>query len=154
MMGAKRWCYESGELGENCRMVIRRSGGLVEGALSYSVVGAFLQVHNTLGYGFLESVYASALEFELRVRGHHVAREVSVVVRYSGIAIARQRLDMVVDGKLIIEIKSTEKLHVDAQRQLFNYLKATHFEIGLLLHFGREARYYRVVNQKPSSPNS
>lgn len=135
-------------------MVIRRVGGLVEAELSCSVVGAFLKVYNTLGYGFLEQVYASALEVELRQRGHRVAREVKVVVWYSGVPIARQRLDMVIDERMIVEIKATEKLHRDALRQIYNYLRATNLEIGLLLHFGREANSYRVVNKKLLSSNS
>jgi len=126
-------------------MAIRRPGGLIEEALTHSVIGAFFAVHRTLGFGFVEQVYAPALELELRERGHRVAREMSVVVRYAGVEIAHQRLDMVVDDKLVVEIKATEKLHKDAARQLYNYLRATNLEVGLLLHFGREAHFYRVL---------
>ena len=126
-------------------MHIRRPGGLIEEALTHSVIGAFLKVYNTLGFGFLEHVYAGALEMELRNRGHSVSRELGVVVWYCGVEIAHQRLDMVVDHKLIIEIKATEKLHKDSMRQVFNYLRATTLEVGLLLHFGREPNFHRVV---------
>jgi GxxExxY protein len=129
-------------------------GGLIEEQLTQSVIGAFFKVHRTLGYGFLENVYASALEFELKRRGHRVQREVPVVVFYDGVAVANQRLDMVVDETLVIELKATDKLHPDATRQLFNYLRATNLEVGLLLHFNRRADFYRVVcsNNKPHPP--
>lgn len=72
----------------------------------------------------------------------------NVLVQYDGADIAHQRLDMVVDGKVVLEIKSTEHLHRDAKRQLYNYLRATRFEIGLLLHFGRSAKFHRVICTK------
>ena len=125
-------------------MPIRRSGGLAEDELTHSIIGAFFVVHRELGFGFLEHVYASALEIELRDRGHTVARELGVIVRYRDMEVAHQRLDMVVDDKVILEIKASERLHQEATRQLFNYLRATNLEVGLLLHFGRSARFHRV----------
>jgi GxxExxY protein len=121
---------------------------LIEAPLSRSVIGAFFDVYNTLGYGFLESVYAVALEHELRIRGHRVKREVGVRVMYKGIEAAFQRLDAVVDDRLVVEMKSTEALHKGAQRQLYSYLRATGLEVGLLLHFGLQARFYRVINRR------
>jgi len=118
---------------------------LIDEPLSRSVIGGFFAVHKELGFGYLEHVHASALELELRGRGHDVARQFGVTVYYRGVEIAEQRLDMVIDGKLVIEIKSTERLHRDAKRQLYNYLRATSLEVGLLLHFGRSANFYRVV---------
>lgn len=143
------WWWGSRVGTQSCGM-IRRPGGLIEEELSHSVIGAFYKVHRTLGAGFLESVYAAALELELRNRGHDVGREVLVVVRYEGVNIAHQRLDMLVNERLIIEIKATEKLHKDASRQLFNYLRATNLELGLLLHFGPSAAFYRVVCENNS----
>jgi GxxExxY protein len=119
---------------------------LLEEALTGSVIGAFYTVHRGLGFGFVEYVHAAAMEVELLSRGHRVAREFGVAVRYRGVEIAQQRLDMVVDDKLVVEIKSAERLHHDAKRQLYNYLRATNLEIGLLLHFGRSARFYRVIH--------
>lgn len=119
---------------------------LIEEELTSSVIGAFFAVHRALGFGFLEHVHAAALERELLRRGHRVDREMNVLIQYDGADIARQRLDMVVDDKLVIEIKSTEHLHRDAKRQLYNYLRATRFEVGLLLHFGRSANFYRVIS--------
>ena len=111
---------------------------------SRSVIGAFLEVYNTLGHGFLEHFYVRALEYELRERGHHVSRELSVDVRYKHLCLGQQRMDMVGDHRLIVEAKATEVLHPSAKRQVFNYLKATNMEVGLLLHFGREPKFYRV----------
>lgn len=66
-------------------------------------------------------------------------------VYYKGHEIGFQRLDMVVEDLVVIEAKSTVELHKNATRQLFNYLRATNLEVGLLLHFGREPHFYRVV---------
>jgi len=118
---------------------------LIEESLTRSVIGAFFDAYNTLGFGFLEQVYVMALDRELRARSHRVEREVFVEVFYKGAALTTQRLDMVVDDKLIVEVKSTTELHKTATRQLFNYLRATNLEVGLLLHFGPEPRFYRAI---------
>src|SRR5688500_7549111 len=75
----------------------KRLGGLIEEALSSSVIAAFYEVYNNLGYGFLEHVYSLAMERELIARGHKVARELGVLVWYKGEELTWQRLDMVVD---------------------------------------------------------
>lgn len=120
-------------------------GNLIEDELTQSVIGAFYEVYNTLGFGFLEHVYILAMERELRNRGHTVAREVAVRVLYKGERLATHRLDMIVDDKLVIETKSTYQLHPTALRQLQNYLRATTLEVGLLLHFGPAAKFHRLI---------
>jgi GxxExxY protein len=80
---------------------------LIHDRLTYSVIGAFYEVYYTLGYGFLEHVYVASLVRELRSRGHEIGREVSVPVLYKGEEVARQRLDMIVDHQLVVEVKST-----------------------------------------------
>ena len=122
---------------------------LLEERLTGSIISAFFEVYNTLGYGFLEHVYILALELELRDRGHDVARQVGVRIMYKGQQLTRQRLDMVIDGKVIVEAKSTLDLHAAARRQLYNYLKATNLEVGLLLHFGPTAKFYREIRSSP-----
>ena len=112
--------------------------------LIYSVIGAFFEVYNTLGYGFLEHLYLKALERELLARGHKVSREVWVSVMYKGEELGKQRLDMVVDDCIVIEIKSTYDLPKSATRQVFNYLRATDLKTGLLLHFGPEPKFFRL----------
>jgi GxxExxY protein len=119
---------------------------LIERQLTESVIGGFYAVYNSLGFGFLEQVYMAALERELRARGHVVGREVWVPVHYEGDEVARQRIDMVVDERLVVEAKSTLDLHKSARRQVYNYLRATRLEVGLLLHFGPEPAFYRLVH--------
>lgn len=121
---------------------------LVLGDLCYVIIGCFYWVYNRLGYGFLESVYAKALEVALRLRGLRVEREVPVTVVFEGVEVGRHRLDMIVEDQVIIEIKSSEKLSDVPKRQLRNYLSATNKELGILLHFGPQANYYRILRRR------
>jgi GxxExxY protein len=123
---------------------------LIEERLTHSAIGAFFEVYNTLGFGFLEQVYMMALDRELLARGHRIGREVWIPVTYKGDELCKQRLDMLVDEKLIIEIKATLDLPKTASRQLYNYLRATRLSVGLLLHFGPEPRFYRLVGPRQS----
>ena len=124
---------------------------LVHERLSHSVIGAFFEVYYTLGFGFLEHVYVASLTRELMNRSHAVRREVSVPVWYKGEEVAHQRLDMIVDHKLVVETKSTRTLHAGAVRQVENYLRATTLELGLLLHFGPQPKFYRVIATNPAT---
>ena len=117
---------------------------------THSIIGAFYEVYNTLGYGFLEHVYVLALELELRARGHRVAREVGVTVRYKGTELAQQRMDMVVDDVVVVEVKATEVLPPTAKRQAINYLKGTRLQVGLILHFGPEPGFHRAISTRKS----
>ena len=123
----------------------RRKIVLLEEALTRSVIGAFYDAHRKLGFGFQESIYTRALEKELVKRGHRVERELGVAVHYDGEQIGWHRLDMVVDGRLVVECKSVEPLPPCAKRQLLSYLRATRLEVGLLLHFGYRATFHREV---------
>jgi GxxExxY protein len=125
------------------RCVARRD--LIEESLTRSVIGAFFEVYNNLGYGFLEHLYVLALERELLARGHSVAREVWARVAYKGEELSIQRVDMIVDEKVVIETKAGSKLPEYAARQLFNYLRATNLEVGLLLHFGPKPAFHRQI---------
>ena len=125
------------------RCVARRD--LIEETLTRSVIGAFFEVYNNLGFGFLEHLYVMALERELLARGHHVAREVWARVVYKGEELGIQRIDMIVDEKVVVETKAGSKLPEYAARQLFNYLRATNLEVGLLLHFGPKAGFHREI---------
>ena len=118
---------------------------LIEQRLTHSVIGAFFEVYNTLGFGFVERLYVRAMEQELRARGHRVAREVSVRVIYKASVLGIQRLDLIVDEKLVVETKASTELHKAASRQLYNYLRATNLRVGLLLHFGPEPHFYRII---------
>jgi GxxExxY protein len=124
------------------------AASLLDANLTRSILGGFFEVYNYFGYGLAEAAYAGGLELELTYRGHNVVRELAVGVFYKGRHIAWQRLDMVVDNKVIIEIKATEKVPAFASRQLINYLHATPFRLGLLLHFGPEPRFSRFVDSQ------
>jgi GxxExxY protein len=120
--------------------------------LTHTIIGGFFDVYHELGYGLLERVYAAALRRELESRGLVVDREVWIDVFYKGEAVDKQRIDMVVNYSVIIEIKATETVPPFSRRQLLNYLRATRLELGLLLHFGPEPKVYRLVDTQKNSP--
>ena len=122
--------------------------GLIEGDLTREIIAAFYTVYNALGFGLLEVIYANALAIELRRRGFQVAREVAVDVFYLGERAGRFRLDLVVEGKVIVECKATELLLPGARAQVFNYLRCSSFPVALLLHFGPTPKHHRFVVTK------
>jgi GxxExxY protein len=123
---------------------------LLERRTTAAIIGAFYEVYNRLGFGFLEHVYSLALERELRERGHAVDREVIVTVSYKGKPLTTQRLDMVIDHKVVVENKSTSVLPPYTRRQTLSYLRASGLAVGLILHFGPSAKFYRIVQtQRP-----
>jgi len=117
---------------------------LLHGDVTSSIIDCFFDVHRELGFGFREYLYTRALERLLLAKGHKVEREVPVMVHFRGEPLAYERMDAVVDGKVIIESKAREILDPDAQSQLFAGLAATDLEVGLILHFGKQPRFYRV----------
>lgn len=121
---------------------------LLHESITGSIIGAFYDVYNELGFGFLEHIYILALDEELKARGHHIARQFAVEVMYKDRVLAVQRLDMVVDGRIVVEVKSTRSLHETAARQVLNYLKASHLDVGLLLHFGPRASFFRLISSR------
>ena len=130
---------------------------LLQRRTTAAIIGAFYEVYNRLGFGFLEHVYSLALERELVERGHTVQREVIVTIFYKGKPLARQRLDMVVDHCVVVENKSTSVLPAYTRTQVFSYLKASTLEVGLILHFGPTAKFYRIIKtHRPTihSPNT
>jgi len=116
--------------------------------LTHTIIGAFYDVYNELGYGLLEGVYVAALRHELEARGLFVDREVWIDVVYKGQTIARQRIDLIVNLSVALEVKATEHLPPISHRQLLSYLRATHLELGLILHFGPEPRVYRLIDTR------
>ena len=119
---------------------------IVEKELSYRIIGGFFESYNDLGYGFLEPIYSRRLERALIRRGLRVYREYPVRLYSDGEQLGFHRLDMLVEGRVIIEIKSTETLPPHAVRQVRNYLAATGLQLGILLHFGPRAQYKRILN--------
>ena len=119
---------------------------LLERETTNHIIGAFFDVSNTLGFGFLEHVYSQALERELLSRARAVQQEVVIPIWYKGTPLTMQRVDLIVDGRVLVAIKSTSVLPPTAQRQLLNYLRATSLQVGLLLHFGPQPRCHRMVH--------
>lgn len=119
--------------------------GLISETLTGSAIGAFYAVYDELGSGFLEHIYVAALQCELCRRGHDVARETSVPVFFRGERIGLQRLDMVVDQQVVVEVKAAESALDYGSKQLFSYLRATRLEVGLLFSFGAKPIFKRVV---------
>ena len=99
------------------------------------VIGAAIEVHKVLGPGFLESIYSKAMEYELRASGLAVARGKEILVRYKDIEIPGQRLDLLVEGRIIVELKAVESPAPIHEAQLISYLKATRLRLGLLINF-------------------
>jgi len=109
------------------------------------IIRAFYTVYNTLGYGFLEKVYENALAIELRKNGLSVCQQMAIEVRYNGAVVGEYFADLVVEGLVNVEIKATRTLAAEHEAQLLNYLKATGYEVGLLLNFGPEPEVRRKV---------
>ena len=120
---------------------------IIHRELSYKVVGMAMQVHRKLGYGFLEKVYENALMVLLRREAIRARQQFPVRVYFEGEDVGFYRADIVVDGKIVIEVKAAEGL-IDAHRaQTLNYLRATDLRLAILLNFGREKlQYQRLVH--------
>jgi GxxExxY protein len=119
---------------------------LIEGAVSQAVLDGFFAVYSELGFGFLEQVYENALALELRGKGLNVRQQASVEVHYKGQVVGDYRADLLVPGKMVIEIKSVPQLVSAHEAQLLNYLRATGVRVGLLLNFGPKPQFRRRVN--------
>ena len=103
--------------------------------IAHQIIGAAIEVHRLLGPGFLESVYEKALLYELQLRGLKVERQKDILVPYKDIQIEGQRLDLLVGGRVIVELKAVEAIAPIHQAQLLSYLKATKLRLGLLINF-------------------
>ncbi|MEO5816433.1 MAG: GxxExxY protein [Gemmatimonadaceae bacterium] len=124
------------------------SGELLEKELTGAIIGAFYETYNILDFGFLEAVYKSALACELRDRGLRVRREVPVQVFYKKNQVGWHRIDLLVEGRVVIELKATALLGPTDRRQLTNYLRGTRLDVGLLLHYGPEPEVHRLVSPR------
>ena len=115
---------------------------------SYKIVGAAFKVYNTLGHGFLESVYQEALEIEFQKQGIPYEREKELKIQYEGVELKQTyKADFVCFGKIIVELKAVNVLDDVHRSQVYNYLRATNYKLGLLLNFGNsfELEKERIV---------
>jgi len=113
--------------------------------LTGKIIECAYKVHGTLGFGFLESVYQNALLIELQKAGLSAEKETPVNVTYDGQIVGDYLADIIVDGKVILELKAVKELHPAHEAQLVNYLKATGIEIGLLINFGESVTVKRKI---------
>ncbi len=120
--------------------------GLIEESVTESVIGAFYAVYSELGHGFLEQVYENALAIALREAGHPVIQQAALDVCFRGQRVGEYRADLLIPGRLIIEVKAVAALAPVHEAQLLNYLRATGIRVGLLLNFGPKPQIKRRVH--------
>src|SRR5262249_2301962 len=131
--------------GGNVQVMTTHKAPLLRAETTKAVLDVFRDVHRGLGFGYREYIYKLAMQRDLQMLGHQVDLEVPYMIYYLCEQIAAEKMDMTVDGKVIVEVKATEKLAPTASTQLFGYLCASDYEVGLLLHFGHEPNFQRVI---------
>lgn len=117
------------------------------------ILKSFYEVYNELGDGFLESVYENALHIVLTGYGLCVERQKDISVFFRDTRIGNFKADLIVDGKVLIELKAVRTFDTTHEAQLINYLKATNIEVGLLLNFGRKAEFKRFIYDNKRKKN-
>ncbi|GAI74719.1 unnamed protein product [marine sediment metagenome] len=113
--------------------------------ITEKIIGVAYKVYNTLGYGFLEKVYENALIVELKKQGLGIKQQDPIKVHYEGEIIGDYVADLIVEDKVIVEVKAVKKLNSVQETQLVNYLKATGNEVGLLINFGNKIGIKRKI---------
>jgi len=113
--------------------------------LTKKIIGCFYNVYHSLGYGFLEKVYENSLTLELKQNGLFTVQQILIKVSYKEQPVGDYFADLVVENKIILELKAQEVLVTENEAQLLNYLKATEYEIGLLLNFGKKPEIKRRI---------
>ncbi len=117
---------------------------LMHSDLTRQIIGAFYDVYNALGQGFVEAVYQRAMPLALAKRGVGSEREVPLTIKYLGVGIGDYRADLIVEGKVIVESKVATKILPIHEIQLVNYLKVSKIPVGLILNFGPEPTFRRL----------
>jgi len=119
---------------------------LLHEELTRKIIGSLFEVHNELGPGFTEPVYHQATLYEMELRGLQAATEKEWVIKYKGKKVGKHRTDIVVEGKVILELKAISELNENYEAQLISYLKATGLKVGLLVNFAkRRLEFKRFV---------
>ncbi len=113
--------------------------------LTDDIIHCFFKVYNLLGYGFLEKVYEKSLKFELELKGFSVESQKPIKVYYRDKLVGDYFADLVVEDKILIELKANKFLSPEDDTQIINYLKATKYEIGLILNFGKKPEVRRKI---------
>lgn len=115
------------------------------GALTSKIIGVFYDVYNELGYGFLESVYSKSLLFAWNSASLKAVTKVQIPVTFRGRNVGNFEADILVENKVLLELKSARALDSSHAAQLLNYLRATPIEVGLLLNFGMKPEFKRLI---------
>ena len=124
---------------------LRGKTELLHREISREILGAFYSVHSELGFGFLEAVYVNALVVLLTRAGIKVERQVPFDIVFHGQSVGTYRADLIVESRIIVEVKAGRCIIPQHMAQLFNYLRASRLQVGLLLNFGEKADFRRVV---------
>jgi GxxExxY protein len=124
---------------------------IVERETSHEIVGGFLEVYNEMGFGLSEPLYSRALEITLRAKGLTVDREYPCKVFFRGQQVGFYRVDMLVEKRIVVELKATERLPDSAKQQLRCYVNVLGLPLGILLHFEPKPRFYRELGRKTVS---
>ncbi|MGA7221119.1 MAG: GxxExxY protein [Candidatus Sulfotelmatobacter sp.] len=119
--------------------------GLKHAELTEKLIGIFFNIHNELGHGFLESIYEQAFSVSLAENNVFFQRQIAVPVWFHGQKIGDFRADLMVDGKVLVELKTGRDIEPAWDKQLLNYLRATDIEVGLLFNFGPNAQFKRYA---------
>ena len=109
------------------------------------LIGQFYRVYKDLGYGFREHVYRNAMEIALQGSGLKIDHEVPIRVHFEGKVIGKYQADLVANDVVLVELKACKALADEHEAQLLNYLKATVYEVGLLMNFGPKPYYRRMI---------
>ena len=119
---------------------------VLEQDLCYKIVGISMEIYNKLGYGFLEKVYENALKNELKSNKIDAKQQSPIKVIYNGKIVGDYISDLLIEDRVIIELKSIEKLSKIHEAQILNYLKATKIRVGLLINFSpRKLEFKKMV---------
>ena len=117
------------------------------------ILKTFYEVYNELGYGFLERVYQNALYIELKNKGLEVVPQKKIKVYYRGNVVGDYYADLIVEDRIIIELKAVEYIVEQFENQLLNYLRGTDCEVGLLLNFGKKPEFRRKIFENKRKVN-
>jgi len=117
------------------------------------ILKTFYEVYNELGYGFLERVYQNALYIELKNKGLEVVPQKKIKVYYRGNIVGDYYADLIVEDRIILELKAVEYIVEQFENQLLNYLKGTDCEVGLLLNFGKKPEFRRKIFENKRKTN-
>lgn len=118
---------------------------LLHKSITDVILKVYYDVYNELGYGFLEKVYQNAMYFELKSLGYKVEAQKQIKVYFKRQLVGEYYSDLIVEDKVIVELKATELLMNVHVAQIMNYLKATPIEVGVLLNFGEEPEFKRII---------